>query len=130
MPRIELSHGELLDRQTILELKRARVPDRDLPAVDASLAHVREALAGTDIAAVQGHVDELRGVNLRLWHLEDEVRGLLARGDVTASRAACEEFARAASRVPVLNGQRAAAKRAIDAALGHEAHEVKFHTTV
>jgi hypothetical protein len=122
MPPIELSHGELLDRQTILELKRARAPQEALPAVVAALGHVRAALAGTDVAALQGHVDELRAVNARLWDLEDEVRRLLA-DDAPPGR----EFTRAAAEIPALNDRRAAAKRAIDRALGHAAPEVKVH---
>lgn len=123
MPSIELSHGELVDRQTILEIKKSAAPPQHLPAVAASLAHVRAALAGTDLGPVESHVHALRVVNAQLWDLEDEVRRLLARDDGGADL----EFARTAARIPELNARRAAAKRAIDSALGHEAYEVKVH---
>jgi hypothetical protein len=119
MPLIELSHGELVDRQTILEIKKERAPG--VAAVAAALAHVRDALAGTDLLGVETHVAELRRINLRLWDLEDEVRGMLAAGHVGV------EYARTAAEIPALNDLRAAAKRAIDRALGHAAHEVKVH---
>lgn len=123
MPLVELSPGELLDRQTILELKASRVPRPKLAPVHAALAHVRAALAGVDCGRVEGSTEGLRVVNAQLWDAEDEVRAQLARG-----AAGAEAFARVAAQVPVLNDRRAGLKREIDAALGYAAtQEVKHY---
>ena len=72
-----LSPGEFLDKQTILEIKLARIAD------PAALENVRRELdllrlewaaspfARADVAA---QVDELRKVNETLWEIEDRIR--------------------------------------------------------
>jgi hypothetical protein len=74
---VPVSHGELIDKLTILEIKARRISD------PAKLANVRRELellestwaaneaAEVDIAAERG---QLLAVNERLWDIEDAIR--------------------------------------------------------
>ena len=73
----EVSAGELLDKITILEIKRGKFQDA------AKLAHVAaelEALVAVRDRAIAlspeltGLIAQLHGVNLALWEIEDEIR--------------------------------------------------------
>ena len=74
---VPVSHGELIDKITILEIKAARIADA------AKLANVRAELellnatwtadpaARTDITGERG---KLKQVNETLWDIEDRIR--------------------------------------------------------
>jgi cob(I)alamin adenosyltransferase len=117
--------GELLDRITILELKRAARPGD--PGVTALLDGLRAVAVGMDLRACVQDLDALRAINEALWEAEDRVRELLAAvsddlaavSDDLAAAAGPPvlEFARVAAAIPRLNDRRAALKRRLDAAL-------------
>lgn len=125
MPLLDVSPGELADRQSILELKlghaacprKRQVVQRQLEQVDAALQHV-------PLHLVEAHVVRLRQANARLWGLEDRVRALLPGLDAQAAR---DEFVEVAADIPRSNDLRAECKARIDAALGHAAPEVKIY---
>lgn len=123
MPLLEVSPGELADRQSILELKlRYACPAkrgavlRQLDRVDAALEHAPLHLVATDVA-------RLRQANERLWALEDQVRALLPGAQAETK----DEFVRVAADIPRFNDLRAECKARIDAALGHAAPEIKIY---
>ncbi|MGF1457075.1 MAG: DUF6165 family protein [Alphaproteobacteria bacterium] len=121
---IPVSPGELIDKLTILDIKRTRIAD------EAALAHVRTEHAlltraletiGPLPPAVMALRAELLAINGRLWEIEDGVRLCEARQDFG------ERFVRLARSVYQTNDERSAAKRAINRLLGSALMEVKAY---
>ena len=120
---IAVSPGELLDRVSILELKRARVAD------PAQLLRVRAELAA--LHAERGRADwpagadalaaDLAAVNGMLWDVEDDLRRC-ERGQDFGPR-----FVELARSVYRLNDRRSALKDAVNALLGSGLGEVKSY---
>lgn len=123
--QIEVPDGEVVDRITILELKRARLHGE---AALQAAAHA-EALR-TTFEAHRGPLEALealvplREVNAALWDVEDRLREHEARGDFGA------DFVALARSVYRLNDARAALKRAIDDALGSALREHKSYGAI
>lgn len=109
-PRIPVSWGELLDKITILQIKRARIAD---PAARANVigeyellsAVAEEATSHADVALL---LRQLKAVNEDLWEIEDAIREQEERGQFGA------RFIRLARSVYKKNDERAALKRAIN----------------
>jgi hypothetical protein len=74
---IPISPGELIDKITILEIKSEKIGDaaklRNVRAELEALQAVRDRAIGPseEIARLTA---ELRAINQRLWHVEDEIR--------------------------------------------------------
>jgi hypothetical protein len=120
---VDAAVGDVLDRVTILEIKRARVaPDRR-PNVERELDALLDgwARAGLPPLAEVPEYAELATVNLALWEVEDALRAHEARG---AFDAAFVEHARSVYRS---NDRRAALKRAINERFGSAIREEKVH---
>ena len=122
---VPVSHGELVDKITILEIKAAHI--RDV----AKLANVRAELeilnttwlgaaAGVDIAAERA---QLRAVNEALWDIEDRIR-LKEK-----AQAFDAEFIELARSVYFRNDERAAIKRRINLKLGSQLVEEKSYAS-
>ena len=119
-----ISHGELIDKITILEIKSEQIAD------PAKLANVRkeldlldavwrsDAAAAVDIAAERAR---LKAVNQRLWDIEDRIR---LKEKAQAFDAEFIELARA---VYFQNDDRAAIKREINLKLGSQLIEEKSY---
>jgi hypothetical protein len=112
-PIVPVSWGELLDKLTILEIKRARIL---APAAQRNIATEHRLLR--DIGApvlvrpdVRRTVRRLKHVNMALWRIEDAIR----REDAAARFGAA--FIRLARAVYRLNDRRALLKRQINALL-------------
>ncbi|HOV57482.1 MAG TPA: DUF6165 family protein [Rhodanobacteraceae bacterium] len=119
-----ISHGELLDKITILEIKAAHIADA------AKLANVRtelELLDRTWAADAAAQVDlgdaraRLKAVNQKLWDIEDAIR-LKER-----AQAFDAEFIALARAVYFTNDERAAIKREINLKLGSALVEEKSY---
>ncbi|MFB3818426.1 MAG: DUF6165 family protein [Candidatus Methylomirabilales bacterium] len=122
---IEVAPGELLDKLTILEIKRERIRDA------AKLANVRRELEALARAARAGIPDseplarlrrELKAVNERLWEIEDAIRLCERHQDFGA------RFIALARAVYRNNDERAALKRRINELLGSRLVEEKSYT--
>jgi len=119
-----VSHGELIDKITILEIKSRRMTD------EAKLANVRNELdllnatwandtaSRTDISSERA---SLLAVNELLWDIEDRIR-LKEK-----AQAFDAEFIELARSVYFRNDERAACKRAINLKLGSELVEEKSY---
>lgn len=119
-----ISHGELIDKITILEIKSEQITD------PAKLANVRKELElltqvwqadpanGVDIAAERSR---LKQVNQALWDIEDRIR---LKEKAQAFDAEFIELARA---VYFQNDDRAAIKREINLKLGSQLIEEKSY---
>lgn len=122
-PFVPVSWGELLDKITILEIKRARI---DRPEARRNIEREHDLLR-TAGAAVIGRRDiqplmaALRRVNEALWEIEDAIRI-----EEAASRFGAA-FVRLARSVYLRNDERAAIKRRINAVLGSELVEEKSY---
>lgn len=119
------SVGDVLDRLTILALKRDRVRD---PERRANVARELDALASVWAAALgdwraDPDAAALAEVNTALWDVEDDLRAREARGDFGPA------FVEAARSVYRLNDRRAALKRRVNLRLGSALVEEKQHPT-
>ncbi len=109
-PEVPVSWGELLDKLTILAIKRARITRPDARANIETEHCLLDAIAAEalDRPGVAPLVDALRGVNEALWEIEDAIRAEDAAGRFGA------EFIRLARAVYQHNDERAAIKRRIN----------------
>lgn len=121
LPHVPVSWGELLDKITILELKRDRITDEAARANVARELALLDAIAAPVRARVGDLIDEIASVNAALWEIEDAIREEDAAGRFGA------EFVRLARAVYTRNDQRAAVKRRINAALGSALVEEKSY---
>ena len=122
-PLAPVSWGELLDKITILEIKKERIGD---PAALRNVAREHNRLC--DIAApVEGQPDiaplmaRLREVNRLLWDIEDQIRMKEASADFGP------EFVQLARSVYKTNDIRAAVKRQINLVLNSAIVEEKSY---
>jgi hypothetical protein len=118
---IPVSVGELLDKISILEIKRERITDEaKRHNVERELAELN-AVAATLPPVPKGLRRALKTVNEKLWEVEDEVRRFYGQG--LGERQ--DEFIRLAFAVPHLNRDRSDIKRQINEATGSEIVEEK-----
>ncbi len=127
---VAVSWGELIDKITILEIKRERLRDPAQRAnVDREYARLIQSrddampsgadLGGPDLTDI---VTELRGVNEALWRIEDDIR------DCERRREFGPDFIELARAVYRNNDRRAAIKAQINALLGSEIVEEKSYS--
>ena len=127
---IPVSAGELIDRITILRLKRARIRDRrKLANVNAELERLRkicERTIGSLEEAplrVTERLGELEAVNRGIWDVEDKLRALERARDFGS------DFIDAARQVYRLNDERHRLKRALSEDYGSAILEEKSHAS-
>ena len=119
-----ISVGELIDKITILRIKRERIRAASAQAnIDRELDRLLEIRAGAslDLAELAALEEELFRVNGRLWDVEDEVRALEQHGDFG------ERFIELARSVYRLNDQRSMLKRRINEVTGSAIVEEKSY---
>ena len=120
-----ISVGELIDKITILRIKRERIGAAAARAnVERELARLveiraRSALDAEEVAALE---EQLLEINERLWDVEDELRGL-EQGSNFGTR-----FVELARSVYRLNDRRSMLKRKINEVTGSAIVEEKSYT--
>jgi len=121
---VPVSHGELIDKITILEIKAAHIRDA------AKLANVRTELDllnstwSKDDASridISTEREQLKAVNEALWDIEDRIR-LKEKAQTFDA-----EFIELARSVYFRNDERAAIKRRINQKLGSQLVEEKSY---
>ncbi|WP_085810766.1 DUF6165 family protein [Sphingomonas sp. TZW2008] len=122
-PSVPVSWGELLDKMTILEIKRRRIAQ---PAAHANVVREYEALRDTAGAALHetAVIDlmaSLRSVNEELWEIEDAIRAQEAAARFGS------RFVALARSVYRKNDERAAIKRRINLVLESDLVEEKSY---
>jgi len=122
-PMVPVSWGELLDKISILEIKRERIVRADARANVAKEHRLLSefgnmALRSDGIAPLYA---TLKAVNEDLWEIEDAIREQEAAGTFGT------EFVQLARAVYHKNDERAAIKRAINLKLGSELIEEKSY---
>ena len=121
---VEIAPGELLDKITILEIKRERLAQPDKRRnVEAELATLEAARARALPAseALGRLTAELKAVNEALWQIEDAIRLCERAGDFGP------RFIELARSVYHQNDRRAALKRQINELLGSRLIEEKAY---
>ena len=122
-PLVPISWGDLIDKITILEIKRAEIAEANARAnVERELEMLRQA-AGQQGSqeSIAGLRRELKAANLALWRIENSIRGKERAGAFDA------EFIELARSVYKRNDERARLKRRISSLLGSEIIEEKSY---
>lgn len=118
--------GELLDKITILELKRARINDASKRAHVAHELALLEGIARRTLPTsepLDALIDDLREVNGALWDVEDALRVCERERDFG------DKFVTLARSVYIHNDRRAAVKKEINLLLGSAIVEEKSYET-
>ena len=120
----EISAGELIDKITILEIKKEKISNKEkLVEVNKELISLNETLKKSinDESKISIYKNNLKNVNLQLWDIEDGKR-LAEKNNLFD-----EKFIELARSVYKFNDERAKIKLAINNALGSNIKEVKSY---
>ena len=120
----EISAGELIDKITILEIKKEKISNKEkLIEVHKELVSLNETFKKSinDKNKILSYKNDLKNVNLKLWDIEDGKR--LAEKNSQFD----EKFIELARSVYKFNDERAKIKLAINNALGSNIKEVKSY---
>jgi len=121
---VPVSAGDLIDRITIMEIKKARIPDkRKLANVDnelQSLVAIRNCFPKLLLRPIRARERQLQKANQILWDAEDELRSLESHKSFDTA------FVSAARRVYRTNDRRAKLKREINRLAGSALREEKW----
>ena len=120
----EISAGELIDKITILEIKKEKISNKEkLVEVDKELISLNETLKKSinDESKILSFKNDLKNINLKLWDIEDGKR--LAEKNSQFD----EKFIELARSVYKFNDERAKIKLEINNVLGSNIKEVKSY---
>ena len=117
---VEVSIGEVVDKATILEIKKEKFSDKEkLKNVIKEYDLLIFNLSKIGISPNDDKYKELKDINLKLWHIEDDIRIKEYNKEFD------EEFIKLARSVYVVNDERATVKKEINIAAGSELIEEK-----
>mgnify|MGYP001343741529 CR=1 FL=1 len=114
-----ISLGELLDKITILEIKKEHMTNQKLENVNKEHKFLQNVLNDQNLEIDLNLVQSLKEINLRLWGIEDEIR-IKERNQEFDS-----EFIELARSVYKVNDKRAEIKRKINEKYNSELVEEK-----
>ena len=120
----EISAGELIDKITILEIKKVKITNKDkIRNIQKELESLNETLKKSipDISIIKQHIDNLKNLNLKLWDIEDGKRLAEKNKDFG------EKIIELARNVYKINDERARVKLLINESLGSNIKEVKSY---
>ena len=120
----EISAGELIDKITILEIKKIKISDENkLKDVEKELASLNETFKKSipNPSQIKPLIDKLKSINLKLWDIENGKREAEKNKDFG------EKFIDLARSVYKSNDERAKIKLEINNLLGSNIKEVKSH---
>ena len=120
----EISAGELIDKITILEIKKVKIVNKDkLIEIEKELLSLNETVKKfiPDHSKISKFKDNLKEINLKLWDIEDGKRSAEKKNEFG------EKFIELARKVYKFNDERAKIKLAINNALGSNIKEVKSY---
>ena len=73
--KIEVSIGEVIDKITILEIKKDKIKDfNKLKYIEKELSILKNSLMEENIHVPYEMIAELKDINCKLWDLEDLIR--------------------------------------------------------
>jgi len=120
----EISAGELIDKITILEIKKAKIVNKDkLIEIEKELFSLNETMKKfiPDHSKISKFKNNLKEINLKLWDIEDGKRSAEKNNEFG------KKFIELARKVYKFNDERAKIKLAINNALGSNIREVKSY---
>jgi len=120
----EISAGELIDKITILEIKKEKIGDiNKLKDIEKELTSLNNTLKKsiTELSKIESLVIKLKTINLKLWDIENSKRLAEKNNDFD------EKFIELARRVYKENDERSKVKLEINIVLGSSIKEVKSH---
>ena len=120
----EISAGELIDKITILEIKKEKIVNKEkLIEVDKELVSLNKTLKKSinDESKISSFKKDLKNINLKLWDIEDGKRSAEKNNKFD------EKFIQLARNVYKFNDERAKIKLAINNAFGSNIKEVKSY---
>ena len=120
----EISAGELFDKITILEIKKAKISNKEkLIDINRELSSLNETVKKfiPDQSSISNYINDLKNINLKLWDIEDGKRAAEKNQDFG------EKFIELARNVYKYNDERAKIKLAINTTLGSNIKEVKSY---
>ena len=120
----EISAGELIDKITILEIKKEKISNKEkLVEVNKELNSLNETLKKSinNEGKISSFKNDLKNINLKLWDIEDGKRSAEKNNKFD------EKFIELARSVYKFNDERAKIKLAINNALGSNIKEVKSY---
>ena len=120
----EISAGELIDKITILEIKKNKISNENkLKEIDKELNSLNHTMNKSILekSKILTFKDQLKEINQKLWEIEDSKRMAEKNNDFG------KEFIVLARNVYKLNDDRARIKLKINEILGSNIKEVKSH---
>ena len=120
----EISAGELIDKITILEIKKLKITNKDkLIEIEKELLSLNKTKKKfiLDESKILKFQTNLKNINLKLWHIEDGKRLAEKNNDFG------KNFIELARNVYKFNDERAKIKLAINNALDSNIKEVKSY---
>ena len=120
----EISAGELVDKITILEIKKDKISNKGkLLEIEKELSSLNLTFKKfiTDEAIILKQKDELKKINLKLWNIEDGKRM------AEKNKKFDDAFIELARNVYKFNDERAKIKLEINKILGSNIKEVKSY---
>ena len=120
----EISAGELIDKITILEIKKEKITNKDkLIEIEKELLSLDDTMKKfiPNNSQISKFKNNLKDINLQLWDIEDGKRSAEKNNEFG------EKFIELARKVYKSNDERAKIKLAINNALGSNIKEVKSY---
>ena len=120
----EISAGELIDKITILEIKREKISDQmKLIEINKELNSLKSIFEKeiSDKSKIENLIEELKKINLELWDIEEGKRKAEKNNNFD------ENFVQLSRNVYKGNDKRAKIKLKINEILGSNIKEVKSH---
>ena len=120
----EISAGELIDKITILEIKKEKISNKEkLIEVNKELVSLNKTLKKSinNESKILSFKNDLKNINLKLWDIEDGKRSAEKNNQFD------EKFIQLARNVYKFNDERAKIKLAINNVLGSNIKEVKSY---
>ena len=117
-----ISIGELVDKITILEIKKNKLQNSKLKNVLKELSYLRELIEKHKIDITDDLFFQLKEVNLSLWNIEDQIRIKEKNKEFDNT------FIELARSVYFKNDKRAEIKKSINLLFNSEITEEKFYS--
>ena len=120
----EISAGELVDKITILEIKKAKINNKEkLSDIERELYSLNQTMKKfiPDESPIKKYKNDLKEINLKLWDIEDKKRLAEKNSDFG------DHFIELARNVYKFNDTRAKIKLSINNTLGSKIREVKSY---
>jgi len=116
-----ISVGELFDKLTILEIKRANLKGSQLKNIKKEITYLEEVLKNNNLSIDNEIFLELKNINNNLWNIEDQIRIKESKSEFD------NDFITLARSVYIENDKRASLKKKINIKYNSELFEEKSY---